>query len=207
MALIVYFGSVVLISLSGVMAPGPITALTLARGRKEPFAGFWINVGHSAVELPFILALYAGMAPLLRLPGFQRGVSILGGLVLLWLGWGLLRPAAKFEGAAQRENLWNSHILAGVALTLFNPYWFIWWFTIGAGLVARARAFDAFAVAALMGTLHVSCDLVWGTFLSWTAHRSERVFHQKGWRRIELGCGAGLILFGGIFLYQGLWGA
>ena len=38
MALLAFYGMVVAISLSGVMAPGPLTALTLARGRRDALA-------------------------------------------------------------------------------------------------------------------------------------------------------------------------
>jgi len=49
--------STVAISLSGVMAPGPITAATLAAGARGRHAGAMICLGHVVVELPLILLL------------------------------------------------------------------------------------------------------------------------------------------------------
>ena len=48
------------ISLSGVLAPGPITAVTAARGAESPHAGVWVTVGHTLVEIAVMAALFLG---------------------------------------------------------------------------------------------------------------------------------------------------
>ena len=44
--------SVIVISFSGVMMPGPMTAVTLAKSYKSPWAGVWISLGHAVIEVP-----------------------------------------------------------------------------------------------------------------------------------------------------------
>ncbi len=206
MTLLAFYGLVVTISLSGVLAPGPITALTLVRGRRDPLAGFWINIGHAAVETPLIIALIVGLGPLLEPEIVYRGVSVAGGLVMLGMGGRLLRkgPGENPEPGPGRAH--KGPIYEGMAMTAFNPYWFLWWLTVGAGLITRARAFETPYVFLFMIVLHLLCDLSWGTFLSFAAHRGGSVFQPGTWRRIEKGCGLVLILFAAFFLYGGVRG-
>ena len=72
MALLTFIFTIVGISLSGVMAPGPITAATLAAGERNRHAGAWICIGHIAVELPLILLLAAGLGTFLESKGIVR---------------------------------------------------------------------------------------------------------------------------------------
>ncbi|MEE9275944.1 MAG: LysE family transporter [bacterium] len=201
-----FYGLVVAISLSGVMSPGPLTAITLSRGRRDPFAGFWINVGHSLAETPLILALIGGLGPFLRTPALFRALSLLGGALLLWMGAGLLRKRAGPGENPSPASLKGSPVLAGAAMTALNPYWLLWWLTVGLTLIARARAFEAALVMVSMVALHLACDLAWGTFLSWAVHRGGRTFRPAVWRRIELGCGGALVLFAAYFLWEGITG-
>jgi threonine/homoserine/homoserine lactone efflux protein len=217
MDLLLFYGMVAAISLSGVMSPGPITAITLARGRRDPLAGLWINCGHAIVETPLIIALLAGLGPYLASPGLWRATSLAGGLILLWLGARLIRrdpggpppggpppgePAPGEPGEAKENQ--RGPILEGVVMTALNPYWLIWWLTVGAGLIARARAYPAGWIVAGMIALHLACDFAWGTFLSWAAWRGGGGFGEKGWRRIEAGCGTALAGFGLYFLWDGV---
>lgn len=207
MALLGFYGLVVFISLSGVMAPGPLSAVALARGRHDPFAGFWINLGHCIVEVPLILILLAGFTPFLQNEGIIRALSGLGGAVLLWMGAGLLRRPGGGEAKAPPSR--NSAVAAGVMMTALNPYWFLWWLTVGVSILIQAKAFGAIIVIGTTIALHLACDLAWGTFLSWAAHRGGRLFQagrEGGWRWVERICGGVLILFSGIFFYQALTG-
>lgn len=55
MALLTFLFTAVIISLSGVMAPGPMTTVTISKGSKSPYAGALIAVGHGIVEFPLCL--------------------------------------------------------------------------------------------------------------------------------------------------------
>jgi len=202
MGLLAFYGMVVTISLSGVMAPGPITALTLARGRHDALAGFWINTGHAITETPLILVLLTGLGPFLDSTAINRTISLAGGGVLLWMGMGVIKGRASNypDLSAGQRGL----ILEGIAMTAFNPYWLVWWLTVGVGLIARAREFSGGWIIAGMVAIHLVCDFTWGTFLSWAAHRSGGAFRPEEWRRIEIGCGGVLIAFGTYFLYEGV---
>ena len=55
-------GTVVVTSLSGVMAPGPMFTMTLAKSYKSPWAGTQVSLGHAVIEVPLILLIYFGAA-------------------------------------------------------------------------------------------------------------------------------------------------
>ena len=57
-----FLGSVIAISLTGVMMPGPVTAVTIANGTRRKAAGALVAVGHGVIELPLIAVLYFGFA-------------------------------------------------------------------------------------------------------------------------------------------------
>ncbi|MBI3126337.1 MAG: LysE family transporter [Candidatus Tectomicrobia bacterium] len=201
-----FLGVVAGVSLTGVMSPGPLSALILARGRQSPWAGLWANAGHALAEAPLILLLWGGLQPLLEASGARRGVSLLGGLFLLWMGAGMIRarPAGPAEQAANSGQ--RATLIAGAAMTAFNPYWLLWWLTVGTALIARARALGGAGALAAMIALHLVCDFAWGAFLSGMAHRGGGALGPGGWRWIEWGCGAAVLGFGGFFLWEGMRG-
>jgi threonine/homoserine/homoserine lactone efflux protein len=47
-----FLASVLLISLSGVLMPGPLFAVTLKQAEKSKYSGVLIALGHGLVEFP-----------------------------------------------------------------------------------------------------------------------------------------------------------
>ena len=192
--------SAVLISLSGVMAPGPLTVVVVGKGARSARAGAAIAVGHGIIEFPLMALLVVGLAPFFTRPSFAAWVGLAGGLVLLWMGLDLMRtlrrPAA---GPAPRE---TSALMAGILMTAGNPYFLVWWATVGAALVLRSIGFGlpgfiAFAV------LHSLCDLVWATILSALSFTGGRFWGQGFQKAISLVCGVLLVFFGGKLIVDG----
>src|SRR5512145_647809 len=93
MALVLFLINVIGISLSGVMAPGPVSAATLAHGARSRWAGSWIAVGHGILEIPLIYLLMIGLAPYLKTDAFKIVVGLVGGAFLLWMAYGMIRQA------------------------------------------------------------------------------------------------------------------
>lgn len=191
----------VAISLSGVMAPGPMTAMTIGRGSADGRAGITIALGHGIVELPLMAAVMAGAGFLFTLPFVKEGVGIGGALLMFVMAAGLLRsPGGRVEPsfAAPRSNL-----AAGIALSAGNPYFLIWWATVGASLIARAAVFGPLGLA-LFALVHWLCDAVWLTALAWLAARGSRSLGPRFHRGVSIISGAALFIFAGFFLWQSL---
>ncbi len=205
MNLLAFYGFITVISLSGVMSPGPLTAFLIARGRESPWAGAWVTLGHALAEVPLIIALYAGLQPIFEIQGIREGVSLLGGGVLIYLGSGVFRNFRPSD-TEQKSVLECNSITGGVLLTLLNPYWVLWWLTIGASLIARTSEFGWLAGLVGMTVVHLSADAVWAVFVTWSSNQGSRMIGETGWRRIEQGCAWVMLGFGVFFVYDGLTG-
>jgi threonine/homoserine/homoserine lactone efflux protein len=193
----------VAISLSGVMAPGPITAVTVARGSKSPHAGAWVAVGHGIVEYPLIFAIFYGLGRWFELPAVQTGIAAAGGLFLLYTGLTMLRSLRRRqeEASAADHRERQRPVTVGAVLSLSSPYFLIWWATVGAALTLRAAEYGWAGVLAF-ASVHWSCDLGWLYLLSALSYRGGRVFGQRFQQLILLVCGVFLLFMGGRYLYQ-----
>lgn len=196
-----FLGSVVLISLTGVMMPGPVTAVTVTKGAQRKGAGALIALGHGIIEIPLIFLIYLGLANFFEMTGVKIGVGLAGGLVLLWMAWGVFRtrPAAL----DQKKEMPHSSVVAGLATTAASPYFFVWWATVGAALLVSASAFGKTGVVAF-GVVHWLCDFVWLFFISWLVFKSRRLWTPRVSAVIFGICAAVLAGFGAWFIYSGI---
>jgi len=71
--------SVVIISLSGVMMPGPMFAVTVAKSYRSQLAGIQIALGHAMVEIPLILLIYFGLAQFFQHEVVRLVLNLVGG--------------------------------------------------------------------------------------------------------------------------------
>ncbi len=197
MAFIGFLAQAVLISLSGVMAPGPVTAVTVGKGSRSPHAGALVAVGHGVVELPLMVAIFYGLGRLIELPNVKAGIGLVGGLLLLAMGADMFRSMNKAEVTARASE--GSSLVAGMLLSIGSPYFIVWWATVGAALIIRSVGFGlaGFLVFALV---HWLCDFVWYYFLSALSYKGGQFFGRIFQKVIFAVCGAALLFFGTTFL-------
>ncbi len=198
--MIIFLTQVVLISLSGVMAPGAVTAATLAQGGRSRWAGTLIALGHGAVEIPLIFLLIVGLGTILKTDAARIIIGVIGGLFLMWLGIQSLREIAAARTTLQ-SNRTNRPILTGIVLSVANPYFLFWWATVGLNLAMQAKGYGIAAVI-IFAAVHWLCDFVWLTVLSMTAFHGAAILNLRN-QKIILGfCAAAMGVFGGKFLYD-----
>ena len=189
--------TVTAISLTGVMAPGPVTAVTITKGASRPGAGALVALGHGIIEMPLIVLIGLGFATVLAVPGVRVAVGLAGGAVLIWMSIGLLRT--KEQMPAEQRDVKSGCVLAGLTTTAANPYWFVWWATVGAALVASASTWGIVGIAAF-ALAHWACDLGWLSFLSWGVFTSRRLWTPRIYRGVLMACGVVLAGFGAYFI-------
>lgn len=198
--IVTFLVSAVGISLSGVMAPGPVTAATLAAGSRSRHAGAWIAVGHGMVELPLMLLIMAGMNRVFQIEGVRIGIGLAGGMMLLLMGGQIFRDLArKNDSNARYED--TSPLWIGILLTGGNPYFLLWWATVGMALAGRAWQLGVVAFA-LFALVHWLCDLLWLEILSQASYRGTRWLGARTQNAIALVCGTALVVFGLLFIWD-----
>ncbi|MBN2462289.1 MAG: LysE family transporter [Dehalococcoidia bacterium] len=184
------------ISLSGVMMPGPLTAATIAKGYREQNAGIFIALGHAVIELPLMALIYFGFAQFFASPDVKKAIGLAGGLMLIFMGLMVLRTFKKNMGEAA-ELPYNS-LVTGIVLTGANPYFFLWWATIGIALIVTAAQFGIWGLV-IFAVVHWSCDLVWEQCVSMSVFRTRHLWTQKVQRIVFGVCAAVLVGFGAWF--------
>lgn len=193
------------IALSGAMVPGPVLSVTVSESVKRGFiAGPMIIFGHGILEVALIAIIFLGFADLIKNEKFLGVVGILGGGVLLWMSFKMLKEIKHSETELiGNKKAWGGPIVAGVVTSLANPYWIIWWMTIGLGYVLISFKFG------LTGLLvffvgHISADLLWYSIVSFSVSRGKRHISGKIYTGIIGLCALMLIFFGISFTVWGV---
>lgn len=168
--------TVVLISVSGVMAPGPVFAVTIAKGLKKKTAGILIALGHGIIEFPLIFLIYSGFAQFFSSPLTQKIIGLVGGLIMIYMGFRMIRTERK--SGIDYEAAKHSSLIVGILTTGANPYFLLWWATVGTTLVINAMIFGVIGIL-IFAVTHWLCDLLWDTFVSVVTYRSRDFLTEK----------------------------
>jgi threonine/homoserine/homoserine lactone efflux protein len=171
-----FLTSVVFISFSGVMTPGPLFAATVAKGFEGKITGVLISLGHGIIEFPLMFLIYFGFAPLLASSLTQKIIGFVGGLIMIIMGLRLIK--ARKRGNEAPTMVKNSSLMAGIVTTAANPYFLLWWATMGTTLIMDAMAFG-FAGFLVFAITHWLCDLFWNSFVSIAVFKSKRFLTDK----------------------------
>jgi threonine/homoserine/homoserine lactone efflux protein len=211
LALALIFVTSLLVGYSGAAAPGPVTMMTIAASARVGWrAGPLIATGHSMLELLLVGGLAIGLGAALQHRGLTALVSVAGGAVLLWLAWGTLRSARAAPGLAlaasgaapARSAL--QLIGAGVLLSLGNPYWLLWWATVGATYVLTALGHAGLLGLAAFYVGHILADYTWGTFIGALVHGGRRWLGGPLYQGLIALCGLALGALGVLFVASGV---
>jgi len=193
--------SVIVISFSGVMMPGPMFAVTLAKSYKSPWAGTYISLGHAVIEVPLILLIYFGFAQFFQNSVVQLVLSVVGGGMIVWMGISMFR--ARAEVAQGGKDLRYSAFVAGIFTSGLNPFFLLWWATIGSMLIMRFLDFGTAGLIIFI-VVHWLCDLLWLSFVSVTVYKTHSLWGRKFQEWVFIACSLLLIGFGIWFMVSGI---
>lgn len=189
------------ISLSGVMMPGPVFAGTVAKGYKDKNAGMQIALGHGLVEFPLIGLIGLGLGSFFENQGVRLAIGVIGGAVLIYIGYNMVRMRKEID---ETEKYLPYHpIIVGVITTVSNPYFFLWWATVGLFLIVFALGFGLLALV-VFAVVHWLCDFIWDYFVSFTVFKSKRLWSEKGHNIVFGICGAIMVIFGVWFIISSI---
>lgn len=195
--------AVITISVSGVMSPGPLFAANLAYGLKGGAkAGLKMAYGHTVVELPLVILLGVGVLSLESIPYFREVVALLGAVSLfIFAGMQiksvLKKPASIFEGN-------HGPFLAGIMLSALNPFFLIWWFTIGFKLISDALILASFAGIGIMFAFHIWMDYAWLGTVGYLSSKGKKILSSKNYVLFMIAISGILVYFGVMFVLETL---
>ncbi|HOO85472.1 MAG TPA: LysE family transporter [Prolixibacteraceae bacterium] len=205
LALIAVFFTSLVVAFSGAMMPGPLLTVTVSEStRKGVFAGPLLISGHAVLELLLVLALLFGLGPILEHSLFFIISAFVGGAIMFWMAWGMFKSLPTLsvktnEVSKQKRNL----PLTGALMSLANPYWIIWWATIGIAYIVHAQKLGLWGVAFFF-VGHIMGDLIWYSAISFAIGKGKKLFTDKVYRILIAVCGAFLVGFAGYLVVSAL---
>lgn len=205
MSLYLIFFTSFFIGLSGAISPGTLLAITVEETIRRDFkAGPIIILGHSLLELLLVLLLVFGFGDFLKNEIIQKYLSFFGGIFLVYLGFLTFLSVKKIKLNQYRNISYRNKyflIFKGIFVSLSNPYWTIWWITIG--LVYLSFAFPyGFKGIFLFFTGHILSDFLWYSLVSYFVFKSKKFINEKYLRYLSFFFGIFLILFGGFLIIR-----
>jgi threonine/homoserine/homoserine lactone efflux protein len=215
----VVFSLSFVMSLSGALMPGPLLTYTIARTLRTPRRGWLIGArviaGHAALEGALLCGLVLGVMEFIHAALAAKVIGVLGAVLLLYMGYGLIREtirgkgidlagadsagAGGARGASAPRGSFASRmhpVLAGVVVSMSNPYWWIWWVTIGSAFMLRFDiGFSRWQALLAFFLGHELGDLGWYSAVSVILHLGRRSIPRGVTSGILLGCGVVIIGF------------
>lgn len=200
------FFTSLLVGLSGALMPGPVLTVTIAQAMKRGhLAGPLVSLGHGAVEGTLVVALTLGLSQVLQLPLVTGLIGVLGGLCLLYMGAGMIRAPAPTDLSVSEQGSSGGMgpVLAGVLTSVANPYWVLWWATVGAAQLLLAFKYGAIGILAFyLG--HLTADFGWLSAVGSAVAAGRKLLTPRIYKGIFAVCGSFLLLLGIYFLVSGI---
>jgi threonine/homoserine/homoserine lactone efflux protein len=142
-------------------------------------------------------------------------IALAGSGALLWMAVGMAREVrslrfdadagasgADGSGAGNARGLWRP-VADGVVASVSNPYWSLWWATIGLGYLALSRE-QGIAGVAFFFAGHILADAAWFLFVGLTVSAGRGRFSDRVYRGIVGVCAGFLFFFALSFGYFGM---
>jgi len=205
MNLLDFIATVVVVTASGALAPGPLFFGLLTHGSKEGArAGFSCAIGHTVVEFPLVIALALGLLAAASQPMIKGVIGLIGGVGLIVFGALQISETVRSKGASadipKESSLPASSLVLGLALTGLNPYFILWWLTIGSVLIVQALAFAAIVGVLIMYVSHVWMDYAFLTAIAHLGKKGKAIVGSRYYRLILIAFGLILIYYGATFV-------
>jgi threonine/homoserine/homoserine lactone efflux protein len=186
------------IGLTGALAPGPTLVATI----NASMAGDWttglkVSLGHVIVELFLVILILLGLATI-ALP-YTSVIAGIGGIALIAFGALTIAGSRKATMRTSSSQTLSNPYMAGLVTSAANPYFWIWWLSIGSAMVIAGLQGGLVLVGALM-IGHWSADTVWLTLVSTSVSKGRMIVSDSTYQKIIALCGIFLILFGAYYL-------
>lgn len=184
------FLTALVVGYSGAMMPGPLLTYAIERSLNRGWiTGLLVPLGHVLLEMIVVFFLALGLGSFLNNPWPKIVILFVGGLVLLWFGFDMVRSAVKgnlridVSGSAAAKRGENLVIMAKSGIiSVLNPYFLLWWATVGLGfMLANAKLGVWGIVIFYLG--HATADFTWYFAVSLLCSKMTKFISGKPYNR------------------------
>jgi threonine/homoserine/homoserine lactone efflux protein len=205
MSTIEFTAEVVLLSASGVLSPGPLFLANLIYGSKGGLhSGIEIAIGHTTVELPLIILLALGIfqySSFTLTDESLRIIGLIGGIAIIMFSMAQLSNMIK-----KREDIVDIHdkrsrnkdkatsllnriatriegrpiIIVGILFTAMNPFFIIWWLTVGLKLISDSiYLFGIIEGIIILFSSHSWMDYAWLAITAYLISKGRTIIRER----------------------------
>ena len=206
---------VILISTSGVLSPGPLFFINLLYGtRYGSLVGLKIASGHAIVEFPLIIILSYG---LYTFSSFNvsdvifKFIGTIGGIFILFFSILQINSILRDKKSNPSQGITNTKfnirnpILVGFIFTILNPFFLVWWFTIGSKMISDSIInFGIVEGTSLVFFSHIWMDYFWLWFTSFMINKGKSIIKEKVYRIFVFAISVILSIYGVYLLFTSL---
>jgi threonine/homoserine/homoserine lactone efflux protein len=184
--------------------PGPLLTATISESSHHGFImGPLMIAGHAVLELALVIALLLGLAPFFQQPVVFVATALIGSVILFWMAFGMFRSLPSLHLSWEGDRTRRNHpMISGILMSVVNPYWIIWWATIGLGYILYSWRFGFWGIASFF-VGHILADLVWYSLIAAAVAGGRHFLTNRLYRGLIAVCAAFLIVFAGYFAYAG----
>ena len=191
-----FLGLVIVISASGVMSPGPLFAANVMYGLREGrISGIKMAAGHTVVEFPLILLLGIGFFSIESIPEIRTIITVLGAAGLFGFAILQIRSVAKQKFSLETRS-GQGPFVAGILLSALNPFFIIWWLTIGLVLISESIQNFGIIGIVILFLFHIWMDYAWLFTIAIFSSKAKNYLSKRNFKMIIIGLSVVLIYFG-----------
>jgi threonine/homoserine/homoserine lactone efflux protein len=202
MNVIDFAAQVIFISVSGVLSPGPLFFANLIYGSKEGFySGVKIASGHTIVELLLVILLAGGIF------GFSsfkltsesiRIIGLVGGTAIIIFSisqiTNIIKRRRNIDVANDNNKSSYSYFskisnkcirlerpfIIGLAFTALNPFFIIWWLTVGLKLISDSvYLFGIVEGILILFSFHIWMDYAWLSVTAYLMSKGRLIIQER----------------------------
>jgi threonine/homoserine/homoserine lactone efflux protein len=187
-----------IIGLTGALAPGPTLVATINASLAGNWtAGLKVSLGHIIIETAIFFLIILGLAGFAT--PYTTAIAVIGGIALIVFGILTISGSRSASLSAAPEKAAASPYMAGLLTSAANPYFWIWWLSVGSALLIQALAGGLMlAVVFMIG--HWAADTGWYVFVSTGISKGRTILSDTTYHRIMAACGVFLVIFGLYYL-------
>lgn len=199
--MITFISAAVVLGLSAGFSPGPLLTLvitqTLQHGVKE---GIKVSVAPLITDIPIICLAILLLSLFSRTYSILGWLSMAGGLFVMYLAWKTFRadkPDVSMSGKRPRS------LGMGLAVNAMSPHPYIFWMTVGAPIVIRAKEESLIAAGSFILTF-LLCLVGSKVLAAALTGRTRRALTGRGYRYTMRALGLFLFVFAMFLIKDGL---
>jgi threonine/homoserine/homoserine lactone efflux protein len=187
-----------LIGFTGALAPGPTLVATINASLAGDWkAGLKVSLGHIVIETAIFFLIILGLASLAA--PYTIAIAVVGGIALIVFGIMTISGSRSASLSTSPAQAPSSPYMAGLLTSAANPYFWLWWLSVGSALLIQALAGGLLlAIVFMIG--HWGADVSWYVFVSTGVAKGRRILSESTYHHVMAACGIFLVLFGMYYL-------